>query len=626
MRSSASKCTLDEPTHMGFRALACVLLLAPLTYVAAATGDRDPVLTLSHFERLYITNESTPPNRVEQGWETVELKDVWSRRRMLDHHEAWYRTTFKWKAGADDTSALFVPRVSANASFWVNGHEIGNTGPFTDPLPRNWNHPVFLPFPSALLRDGNNELYVRLKVDDSRAGMLFEISIGPRTVLYPRYSRSYFAKVTASEMLTAVILVGVAVVLVFYFTTNLPRSYLFFALGSLCWALYSFELFVNRIPVPTRVWVTFFTTMALLAGYFYVRTVHEILGLRRRRLERCALGVVAVVLMFVVTPQELFPALRATGWIAFFSALAYVGVMLSIHGVRRRNPHWRWLLLCGLTVLLVSGYDIALGTLQVTAEFAKFPYLPLVGFLAGATVFIERLITTTREHAHLQNDLEATIDRESNAISSERARLMREIHDGVGSQLVSTLARLETRPDADQEIVSSLRASLEDLRLIVHSLEAMAQQGDIVTILATVRERIEPGLNEQGIEFVWLVQPLPKVDGFGSEDALQLMRLVQEAVTNVIKHARATHIELACGEETRAGSPGVFVEIADNGVGFPERQPTAGLGLASMRHRAESLHGELSIRSSSAGTRVRLWLPVHPNTQSGAAPQETRDP
>lgn len=587
-------------------ALAMTLaLLFPAGRANAETGG----VTLNQFERLFIADASEPPVGVQHGWQPVSLKDVWGQERRARHREAWYRTTFD--VGHDGELGLFVARISANASFWLNGQELGNTGPFTDPLPRNWNHPIYLPIPPQWVRPGANVLYVRLMVDQSRLGLLYEIDVGPREQLAARYGRSYFAKVAASQILTGLMLTSVAVVLAFWFTTGLPHSYLWFALGSLCWGLYSFELFVRHVPMPSDVWQLFYSSMLLSAAYFYSKTMHVVLDLERRWVERVVLGVLAGnALLFFAPVVPVTFGLRMLVQAAIVIWLAYAGTTLLVVGLRRRTEHRAWIVFTGITVLTLTGYDGVMAVLRITADFAKFPYVPLAAFIAGGSVFVRRLIETARDQDRLRSQLAATRTHEASAVTAERTRLMREIHDGVGNQLVSTLARLEQSPSADLELLRSLRTSLEDLRLIVHSLQSMAQEGDVATLLATIRERVEPGLNAQGIVFDWQVRPLPNVERFDSEQALQLMRLVQEAITNVIKHARATRIRMACGEESRDGRRGIFVQIDDDGCGFDPLRPSAGVGLGNMRHRALRLQGAIDITPSAAGTKIRLWLPI----------------
>jgi signal transduction histidine kinase len=83
-------------------------------------------------------------------------------------------------------------------------------------------------------------------------------------------------------------------------------------------------------------------------------------------------------------------------------------------------------------------------------------------------------------------------------------------------------------------------------------------------------------------------------------------RIALEALTNVHRHARATH----CTIRLTADDSQLLLEVHDDGHGLPAT-PRVGVGLASMRHRAESLGGALDVRSGSDGTTVTARLPKH---------------
>jgi signal transduction histidine kinase len=128
-------------------------------------------------------------------------------------------------------------------------------------------------------------------------------------------------------------------------------------------------------------------------------------------------------------------------------------------------------------------------------------------------------------------------------------------------------------------------------------------------VLATIRTRLEARLGRHGLRFDWQVVDLPPLRGFGPERVLQAMRIVQEAITNVVKHAHATTITVSTGEETFGdGRPGVFVEIRDDGTGLGTGH-APGRGISNMRRRTARLAGHLAITSGESGTMVRLWLP-----------------
>jgi signal transduction histidine kinase len=193
------------------------------------------------------------------------------------------------------------------------------------------------------------------------------------------------------------------------------------------------------------------------------------------------------------------------------------------------------------------------------------------------------------------------------AVSEERDRIMRDMHDGMGAQLVSTLALVESGRGTAKDVSDALRGALDDLRLVIDSLEPV--EDDLAATLGMIRQRLEPRLERHGIRFDWQVADLPPLPGFGPERALQMLRIVQEAITNVVKHASAHTIAIRTGVEACDGVRGLYVEVRDDGEGFDAAHVEGdGRGLANMRRRAAALGGRLTLASGPGGTTVRLWL------------------
>jgi signal transduction histidine kinase len=152
------------------------------------------------------------------------------------------------------------------------------------------------------------------------------------------------------------------------------------------------------------------------------------------------------------------------------------------------------------------------------------------------------------------------------------------------------------------EIAAELREALDTLRLTIDSLEPT--DNDLLTLLGNVRYRLEGRLKRQGIALDWRVHDLPPLDSLTPQNVLHILRILQEAFTNVLKHARARRI----GVETGIVGQEVFIRISDDGCGFAGGRQ--GRGLANMKMRAQALGGRLDIQPSSAGTTLILHLPV----------------
>ena len=100
------------------------------------------------------------------------------------------------------------------------------------------------------------------------------------------------------------------------------------------------------------------------------------------------------------------------------------------------------------------------------------------------------------------------------------------------------------------------------------------------------------------------------------EQGEQLLRVMQEALTNVARHSKADKVSVHLWQETAQ----VCLVVADNGQGFEVRKAAGkGLGLATMSERIESCQGTLSISSTSEGTTVEVWLPYLKSDQSASS-------
>jgi signal transduction histidine kinase len=193
------------------------------------------------------------------------------------------------------------------------------------------------------------------------------------------------------------------------------------------------------------------------------------------------------------------------------------------------------------------------------------------------------------------------------AVAAERDRIMRELHDGLGGMLVSALAMVEDGTGSPEQLAELLRDALDEMRLVVDSLDA--EIADLSALLGTLRTRLEPRLAGRGLRFEWKVEDVaaPSLPPGG---LWHVLRILQEAVTNVRKHAAARVITVATGERAGAdGRPGVWVALRDDGCGLPT-DATTGRGFSNMRYRAAELGGVLEVSCASPGTLVELWLPA----------------
>lgn len=192
------------------------------------------------------------------------------------------------------------------------------------------------------------------------------------------------------------------------------------------------------------------------------------------------------------------------------------------------------------------------------------------------------------------------------ALADERKRLVQDMHDGLGSSLVSALRVVEHGRLSEIAVAEVLKGCIDDLKLAIDSMETA--EADLLLLLATLRFRLGPRLESTGIKLKWEVGAVPEMTWIDSRNALHILRILQEALTNIIKHTHASQIHFA----TSVHENRVVVSITDDGQGFrvEEAMKNGGKGLSNQIRRAQSIGAEVGWQSGEAGTRFMLHLPI----------------
>jgi signal transduction histidine kinase len=244
------------------------------------------------------------------------------------------------------------------------------------------------------------------------------------------------------------------------------------------------------------------------------------------------------------------------------------------------------------------------------------PRAPGEGFSDADRSLLEDLARQAEVAVHavrLTADLQSSRERLVATRAEERRRLRRDLHDGLGAQLAGlnvqagTLRRLiPTDPDAADEVVvelrEELRSAIADIRHLVYDLRPPALD-DLG--LAEALRRLAERYGSEGEQLRVLVEAPQDLPSLPAAVEVAVYRITQEALTNVVRHARAHGcvVRLAVNED-------VALEIVDDGVGIPAERG-AGVGLSSMHERASELGGSCVVQSvPRGGTQVQVRLPL----------------
>lgn len=196
------------------------------------------------------------------------------------------------------------------------------------------------------------------------------------------------------------------------------------------------------------------------------------------------------------------------------------------------------------------------------------------------------------------------------AVRCERQRIAYELHDNVGSQLVSILFSMQGAEHPPKRFVMlSLEQCLSDLKMTVDAIHSFDES--VTVALGRLRYRVQPALDRQAIRMRWSVDVCDTLDAVGGIYAQQVLRIAQESLTNVMRHADAKAVKVTCRYIPEPCH--LLLEVCDDGVGMAmdSNKPLAGRGLDAMKRRASAIGGFLLISSRhTRGTCVRLTLPL----------------
>jgi len=505
----------------------------------------------------------------------------------------------------------------------VNGLYLGSGGKMSAPPARNEFNALYFTIANGTLKPGLNEIDIRVVSDSACKGALGPFYLGPDELLRPDYSRGFFVRVTLVHFIFASMLISLFYIGMLALNTREP-VYFYFSGMLAASALFHSAVIVTESPFPGWFWdwIRMMGTGWLVV--FVTLFIHRFFELPRKKLERLMLlWAVSGSLVVLISPIDWQHLIGTYFWDVLAILLGVYALITSLLVSLRTRRAEHFAIVFSLLVLLGAGVrDWFVFSINPTAyRGTLLIYAVVYPLLVFAWILLQRFTTALSEADALNHELEERVQcreaeleknyekvaqaQKQQALIEERERITRDMHDGIGGQLVSATAA--AKKGVNEELVDSLEVALADLRLMIDSFEPV--YNDLTTVLGLVRMRLEKRLQHHGLAFNWQVGDVAEVPDLSPHKVLQVMRIIEEAVTNVIRHADATQITVSAHDEMRQGNSGVGITVVDNGKGMGDH-PSHGRGLNNMLGRANSIGGELSIEGSASGTSVHLWLPA----------------
>lgn len=552
-------------------------------------------------------------------WQEVSLPHQVYVPASADVTHALYRLHFEV---TEDTTvqSIFIRRFGDTIFLRLNGAGMVPDRRRDVERWHDWLRPAYINIPPAMLNDGRNTVEVDLSGDPGTWLYLYPAFVGDAATLDRAWFKNFLARngfVRMAVFISLVQFVVFALMLRSGSWRKMGAGWLPFLMLSV--AIYTFQWSTPNLAPNGPFWHILCVLSIQASVYFLYRFLHVFVhGYPPEGLLfiHILLGFELFILVIaaILFQSNLLPYTHVvTGCLALYS------LAMLLAGPRSLDLRVRLQLYPLLTAALAFAATqwllYAIGPTRVETTLGTLA--PMLIFVAISWAFLERMLSLqtktdelnaslldqVAEKAQELEQIYVALARhaEVRILQEERQRIMLDLHDGVGGQLVNTLAYLETSQRDDPVLVAALEDALADMGLMIDSLQ---NGDDLAVMIAMLRRRLDPLLRRHNARFDWKVEGRPHIEKAGPSGALSVLRIIQESITNALKHAKASVIVIEATDRS--------VTISDNGQGFDPDEPAlggvsgSGLGISSMRSRATEIGIDLRIESSEEGTRVDL--------------------
>jgi signal transduction histidine kinase len=539
-----------------------------------------------------------------------------------------YTLRFNLATLPDEALGIYVAKMSLAGSVSVNGQFFGACERGQLKEVRCLHRPYLFKVPVAMLKTGANELQFEIYADARQFNGLSGVVIGPVEALDSLlYLWRYWIQVDLMAGLSWLSGVLGLMALAVGIVLRKDSVYLWFGLTSLVNAVATASFFMSRPVMDEDVfsWLIFVSRFA--SGHLLILMFFSFFEKLKPRLYWA-------VLVYVVVSAALIGLSDNNRTLV---TVLYLPLLVSVLSMPALMAYWTWKapqishifasLMMGL-ITVASSFD----WLRFTGESA-FTGLYFIPYAYSGTLFlfggmlllllVTALIRSKNQSVELEMRVEertAELNEVHNRLlhseiertkTQERQHMLQDMHDGFGSQLVIAKMMVEQNQMSQSGLGRLLEESIADLYLLVDTLGN--SDNYLPNALVDFRFRTQQRLMGSAVKLHWNLQ-VDHAPEVAPNVVLQILRLVQEALNNALKHAKATNIYLDFTYDEVSSE--LTVSVADDGVGIGENM-LFGRGQTNMMARARATGGKLSASNSHLtlstthpGTRVKLVVPL----------------
>jgi signal transduction histidine kinase len=564
----------------------------------------------------------------------VALPHVWDDQSPRWDGEALYRLA--WPADlvySQDRRrdlALLLPRVGARYRVWLNGQEVADRFWTYDGYADTSLVPQIVNLPRAWLAGlpQDNRLEIEVRGQPLRKSGLSLVQVGEANALQKRFAQLMWWQVYATWMVAAVSLMLGLMSLLLWLNTR-ERLFGLLAAATFAWTVRLGLTPLETPPMSFEVW--YYLQKLSFTAYcgFLFLFMWDLFEYRQGPIRNFVHGLLFLGPVWLAVTVYVNSYAMYQVWMAVITLTSVVALIKLFHRARwGLDANQRLMVVFGAATMATGVRDFAVVNMGVPgdADIRWMTVGSLMLMYALGWVLVRRVSEAMEQVRLLNAELARKVgEREDElqrlfeqlrlvesqrVLEAERRRLTRDMHDGLGSQLVQALnvVRGGGQQMDSASVAAMLNHALEDLRMTLDSLEPM--EGDLTTILGTLRQRIAPALQAARVELDWQVQEVPAIPGLEARGVLHVFRCLQEVFANVLKHAQAGRVTVI----TRDLGGQVELCVRDDGVGLGPlrgmRATGGGRGMGNIRLRASELGVAVSFEDARPGTCVRFLFPL----------------
>jgi signal transduction histidine kinase len=555
-------------------------------------------------------------------WQSFDLPLRWTSRPGEPLRTVALRLRATLDAPPTQAWAVLLSHASTGGRISVNGRMVGEIRTADAATEVRWRRPHLLAIDPELLVAGENTILIQTAYR-SGVHVLAGVELGPLAEVGRSYDWQFFAS-SVLPWVGGTLAACLALIFALLWLRRHDATIGLVALASSFWVLRSAFFLIEAVPAGGGLWLDALFYVA--NGGFAVVMTLVLLRMAGRSSSRAAwiAALYAAIgpALVLATGGHATPHLDRL-WLPGLIGMVLVGLLYALLSRVRKHESLQIVVITAMTAGIAAAiydYGVAQGWLPEATMLALHWVGPLL-LIALATPVVDRFVGVLREAEGARNDLESRVrEREQmlkrnyerlregermQASAAERQRIMQDMHDGLGTQLVSSLLLVERGALNQAQVAQVLRESIDDMRL---AIDALAQgNSDLLAALGNLRYRMEPRFRAGGIELIWDAREMPEELNINPDAVLPILRIVQESLTNALKHSQARAVSVSL-QVTQAGDepPELQVRVTDNGKGIAGER-VGGRGLMNMRSRANKIGGTLSLESvPGTGTRVKF--------------------